>query len=131
MFRGLDADNGQQFMDQYSHRVMSLVAGLLVLTAAYLAWRRFRAQRWLTNWLTFAVGFLITQVLLGALIATGAIPQAGGWTTAIHLGLSLLALAVVLGATVVVYHSPEQRDWHGVSFPIRPPLTVAFIALFV
>ncbi len=77
---------GSSLWINYSHRVMSLVAGLLVLSAAYLAWRRFRAQRWLTNWLTFAVGLLITQVLLGALIATGAIPQAGGWTTAIHLG---------------------------------------------
>jgi heme o synthase len=93
----------------YLHRVVTLLDGLLILAAVALAWKRYPAERWISELLWAALGLVIVQVGLGAFVSqVGAIPRP--WLTALHLGLSLIILALLLLATVVAFYRTENPE---------------------
>jgi heme A synthase len=92
----------------------------LVIAAAIVGWRRYRALRWVSRALVFALLFAFASGALGALTVLRGIPPV---VAAFDLGAALLALALVLTAMVVAlarrqapalpdklsFHSPFAR----------------------
>jgi heme o synthase len=85
---------------EYSHRFIAVVAGVLVVVAAWMAWRRARADRAVMWPLLAAVPAVVVQAAIGRQrIIEG--PGSGGITT-VHFitGMALVAL-VMWSATAV------------------------------
>jgi protoheme IX farnesyltransferase len=90
----------------YAHRLAGLGSGALLLVATAWAWLRYRRLshrrlrhrrlRWLTWSLTLALFLGGGQALLGA----GLVGAGNPALSALHLGVALLMLAVVVGAAV-------------------------------
>ncbi len=78
---------------EYSHRALAGVVGLMMLTLAVLAFRRYRPNTGLVRATAAAVGLVIAQALLGA--ATVEKDLDAGLVAA-HLGLAMALLALLL-----------------------------------
>jgi len=97
------------FID-YLHRLATLVASLLVLAATAIAWTRYRGQRAVLVALSVASGVMGVQVALGAVVSVTARLADGSWLSALHLGLSLLVLGLILVGVVLAYYSLPAAD---------------------
>src|SRR5436305_9775982 len=73
---------------EYIHRTAASIVGLLWLTLAVLAWRRYRPLRWVT---TAGFGLVVAQGLLGALVVDKDLQEG---LVASHLGLAMLLFAL-------------------------------------
>jgi heme A synthase len=78
---------------EYSHRALAGIVGLMMISLAVLAFRRYRANTGLVRATTAAVGLVIAQALLGA--ATVEKDLDAGLVAA-HLGLAMALLALLL-----------------------------------
>lgn len=90
---------------EYFHRIAAIISFILILVSAVVAVFKLRRRAWVTYPLVAAVGLSIVEAALGsqpALIKT--MPSAG----AVHLGLALVILALVLTATIVSFYSNES-----------------------
>jgi len=106
---------------EWNHRLFAaLVTALVVALASYALWLRRRAgsgERYAPGRESYlALGLLITQVLLGAVVVKLALPP---WTVVLHLGTAMLLLA-----TLLVIARGEQRLTPGDSpgYPNAGPL---------
>jgi protoheme IX farnesyltransferase len=100
----------------YLHRLATALAAPIVLAGLMLAWRWFRDQAWIFRPMLVAVGLLVAQVFLGAAITGGFLPVERSWLDALHLLLSLVALGLILVATVIAFnlnHIQEQTGMAG------------------
>lgn len=85
---------------EYSHRAITGVVGIMVVTLAIWMWRTFR-QRRDVKWLSyFSVFFVLLQAGLGA--AAVVWPQSEA-VLALHFGISLLSFASVLLLSVITF----------------------------
>ena len=71
---------------EYSHRVVSAVAGLLVVAMAIGAWRAYRDRKDVKFLVGGAVAFIVIQSALGAMAVLWPQPKA---VLALHFGISL------------------------------------------
>lgn len=95
---------------EYSHRAITGVVGIMVVTLAIWMWRTFR-QRRDVKWLSyFSVFFVFLQAGLGA--AAVVWPQSEA-VLALHFGISLLSFASVLLLSVISFQ--QNRDTHKIS----------------
>lgn len=85
---------------EYSHRIVSGVVGLAVLSFAIILWRNYGERpemRWLAGASAF---FLLLQSGLGAWVVLAPQPK---WVLAAHFGISLASFAAVVLAAVLLY----------------------------
>jgi protoheme IX farnesyltransferase len=120
----------QSALMDYSHRALTLLAAPLVFGSAFLAWKRGRsAQGTLVNrWLYVAAGLMLVQIFLGWAVSQSA--QAA-WLASLHLGLSLLTLAAISVAVVILFHRPSAGP-SGLRLSFRSPFArLALVTLAV
>ena len=79
---------------EYSHRLVASLAGILIVTTAFVVWRSYRAQPALLVPASVGVGLLFAQVLLGGFTVLRDLPA--------ELVLAHLATAEALMAAMVV-----------------------------
>lgn len=84
---------------EYGHRLVSGLAGLLVVVMSVMVWKRYKHRRDIRVLVTVALAFLFLQAWLGALAVMWPQPKA---VLALHFGISLVAFASVLLPAVIV-----------------------------
>jgi protoheme IX farnesyltransferase len=88
----------------YLHRALTIAAGLPLVTAAWLAWRRARSERAVLLALFTAVTLLLLQVGIGALVTLVGLPKDQQWLSSLHLVLSLAILSTLVRALVPLFY---------------------------
>ncbi|MGE5224102.1 MAG: heme o synthase [Omnitrophica WOR_2 bacterium] len=99
----------------YLHRLAAFLLAPALLALGILTWRHYRYDLRISLPAYAALILLVAQVLLGGLLAF----QGAGErqpVTALHLGLSLLILALVLAAAVVAYYREAAVHFRGFAF---------------
>ncbi|UFJ43362.1 heme A synthase [Brevibacillus humidisoli] len=102
---------------EYSHRLITGVAGLVVILFSIVAWRRFRGNAEVRALAMIGLFFIILESLLGASAVIW--PQSSA-VLALHFGFSLLAFSGVLLLTLFVLQR-ERRDQY-----VRQPVSRRF-----
>jgi heme A synthase len=95
---------------EYTHRLSAALASPLVIAAAIVGWRRYRALRWVSRSLVFAILCMFTAGAFGALAVLRGIPPIAA---ALDLASALMALTLVLTATAIAisrYQDPALPD---------------------
>ena len=85
---------------EYSHRLVAALTTPIILAAAYVAWRRLRTRRLISRPLGWAIGLLLVQALLGGVVVLLETPPN---LVAVHLGVALVLLAVLIAAAVAAF----------------------------
>lgn len=116
---------------EYTHRLIAALTTPIILAAAYFAWQRYRRQRLISRPLVWATGILFVQALLGGIVVLTETPAN---LVAVHLGLALILLGVLIIATVsafVYFHNNKLPD--GLVFRSRFSRLVvgAMIGIFI
>lgn len=100
---------------EYTHRLVSAVLGIMVITQAIWAWIRIRKLVKETGFFAIiAVLFIILQGLLGAAAVVWGQSDA---VMALHFGFSLVSFASVVLLTVLVFEADKNRT------RLTPPLS--------
>jgi len=99
---------GQSAGLDYFHRLATALLLPVLAVAAFLAFRRYRQERWILYPLLLAAGLLFVQIGIGGLLATGAIPAGRTWVSAVHMALSLLIQSAVVFAGVAAFTRSNQ-----------------------
>ncbi|HEY7941212.1 MAG TPA: heme o synthase [Candidatus Limnocylindrales bacterium] len=103
-----DATIAQMQVLQFLHRLVALVAGLVVLSTAWVAWRRYDRHAWgpaaARPTLLLLVGsaaalFLIQSIVGAAQIFT----DLAAWAEALHVGLGAAIWGLLVAATVYAW----------------------------
>ncbi len=84
---------------EYLHRVITGIAGIIVVVFTVMAWRRYKGNREVRNLAMFGLFFIVLESLLGASAVKW--PQSAP-VLALHFGFSLLAFTGVLLLTIFV-----------------------------
>lgn len=84
---------------EYSHRVGAALTLPLIIAAAVIGWRRYRASRWIVGPLFAAIGSLVSVAALGAVGVLYGLPRV---LAAVDLGLALMALGLMVTAATVL-----------------------------
>jgi heme o synthase len=100
-FGGITPPAGESAMLDYLHRVTTIISVALLGTASWMAWRRYRNEALIVNPLVSAAALVAIQVGLGAFLSQLA---ERSWMSAVHLGLSLLVLGLLLIAVVAAFY---------------------------
>jgi len=93
---------------EYSHRVLTPLTLPFLITAAVVAWRRYRSERWIFIPAIGAIVCLAVVVFFGALVILTGLPR--GWA-AVDLGTALMALALMVTAASGIsarFRSPDE-----------------------
>jgi protoheme IX farnesyltransferase len=117
---------------EYIHRLVSVLAGVLTLAAAWYAVRRFRPEPMLTWPLYLSLAAVLLQVGLGALLALGVVAEGRAWTSAVHLALSLFILgAITFVSVVALVRARQQSEGDQPAMPLtyRSPFAVLSLAV--
>ncbi|HEX2979647.1 MAG TPA: heme o synthase [Anaerolineaceae bacterium] len=114
---------------QYAHRALAAFAAVLTFAAAGLAWKNHRARRLIVVPLTGAALFIGLEAGLGA--AQVLIPASLAWMSALHLGLALASLGLILVAGVSAFWA-HSTPGHALTLRFRTPFArLALLALGV
>ncbi|ENH98361.1 heme A synthase [Gracilibacillus halophilus YIM-C55.5] len=92
---------------ELSHRVVSALAGFLVLFLAIFSWKQIGHIRETKFLAVISVGFLVAQGLIGA--AAVLWPQSD-FVMALHFGISLISFAAVLLLTLLIFEIDKKFD---------------------
>jgi protoheme IX farnesyltransferase len=125
----------QSALVNYAHRAATLLATLVVFASATLAWKRKPAggTSLVNRSLYAAAGLMLIQILLGWAVSQ---TTETAWLASLHLGLSLLTLAAILVAVVILFYHPASAPLK-LKLSFRSPfarlilasLTVIFVLL--
>jgi heme A synthase len=88
---------------EYSHRAAALVSVLLVLLAAYLAWRWYRRRPDILWPATVALLLVPLQAVLGAVVVWLELP---GWIVAVHFVVGLLYSGAAVACAAASWRDP-------------------------
>ena len=80
---------------EYSHRMLTPLTLPFLITAAVVAWRRYRLEPWIFIPTIGTIVCLVVVVFFGALVILTGLPR--GWA-AVDLGTALMALALIVTA---------------------------------
>jgi heme A synthase len=83
---------------EYSHRFLAAVVTLLLVAIAWQALRRHRGERALVLGAIVGLLFVVVQGLLGALTVEHGLPTV---LVAVHLGVAMLLLALLIGLALI------------------------------
>ena len=106
---------------EYSHRLLTPLTLPFLISAAVIAWRRHRSERWIVVPTIGAIVCLAVVVIFGALVILTGLPR--GWA-AVDLGTALAALALMVVAATGLsarFRSPDQV--------LRPSVTSGIVRL--
>lgn len=106
---------------EYSHRVLTPLTLPFLITAAVVAWRRYRSDRWIVVPVIGSIACLAIVVVFGALVILTGLPR--GWAAA-DLGTALAALALM-----VVAASGVAARFRSPGTDLRPALKDGFARL--
>jgi len=106
---------------EYSHRMLTPLTLPFLITAAVVAWRRYRSERWIFIPTIGAIVCLAVVVFFGALVILTGLPR--GWA-AVDLGTALMALALIVTAA-----SGMSARVRSPTEDLRPSLTSGFAGL--
>ncbi len=85
---------------EYTHRLVASLTSPLILISGVIAWVRYRKVRLIFRPMLGAMGLLVVEVFLGAITVLTKTPPV---IVAIHLGVALTILALVLTATLTAF----------------------------
>ncbi|MGN8645139.1 COX15/CtaA family protein [Gracilibacillus sp. HCP3S3_G5_1] len=92
---------------ELSHRIVSSIAGILVLLLSFFSWRKIGHIRE-TKFLAFiSFFFLVAQGLIGA---AAVLWSQSDFVLAIHFGISLISFAAVLLLTLLIFEVDHKFD---------------------
>lgn len=111
---------------EFSHRAVAAASGLLMIATLVVAWRSYRARRWIVGPALAAVALLVIQVPLGGLIV---LTELEPLIVAFHLGMAMLIFGAELSVAVAARLHPADLRLHADRFGRL--LVVALAALFV
>ena len=95
---------------EYTHRLIASLATPLILASAVVAWWRFRSIRLIIRPMMAALGLLLIEIVLGAITVLTKTPPV---IVAIHLGVALSVLAMLLTATVTAFQLSTETQTAG------------------
>jgi heme A synthase len=114
---------------EWSHRMVALVEGVLLLGAIVTGWRARRAIAGVTPILMALGGIFVIQVALGA----GTVAVANSpWSVVAHWGMAMLLLAVLTALAIVAYVQPapgRRPAQNGLFALLALTATGAFVAM--
>ncbi len=87
---------------EYTHRLVAVASGGLMLATLVAAWWRYRGRRWIVGPVSAAAGLLVVQVPLGGLIVATELEPL---IVAFHLGMAMLIFGALI-ITAVAAHRP-------------------------
>ncbi|MGD8752902.1 MAG: heme o synthase [Anaerolineales bacterium] len=90
----------------YIHQTLAIITGLVLLTIFVKTWISYRHKSVVTSLISSATALYGVQVVLGAVFSQDVPP---GVRTALHFGLSMVVLALILGSTVLSYYPSRKR----------------------
>ncbi len=123
---------GQSAMLDYLHRLATFISAVFLGTASLLAWRLYRHEALVVYPLLSALGLVAIQVGLGAFLSQTA--ERSWLLSALHLGLSLLVLGLLLLAVVTAFYRTSgvnlstRLDFHS---PFARTALVSLVVLFL
>lgn len=85
---------------EFSHRLVSGIVGIIVITMAVMVWRRHKDRKEIRILAPLAVIFLLLQAWLGAMAVMWPQPKT---VLALHFGVSLISFASVLLPCILLY----------------------------
>ncbi len=85
---------GGSTLVEFTHRLVAGLVAVLIVLLAFYAWRRLRNRTWLLRGSFFAVALVLFQAVLGGLTVEHNLHSA---LVAIHLGVAMVLLAILLG----------------------------------
>ena len=101
---------------EFSHRVVASVVGLLSLSVAVLAWRRYRAEPWVIAPSLVGLFLVLVAALLGAVVVW---TELAWWVRLIHLGLAQGVVACMAVVALVAWRAGVTDE---VPVPAGSPL---------
>ena len=109
---------------EFSHRLVASVVGLLSLSVAVMAWRRYRTEPWILAPSLVGIFLVIVAALLGAVVVW---TELVWWVRLIHLGLAQGVVACMAVVTLVAWRAGVTDETPG---PVGSPLgTLALISV--
>ena len=109
---------------EFSHRLVASVVGLLSLSVAVLAWRRYRMEPWILVPSLVGISLVLVAALLGAVVVW---TELAWWVRLIHLGLAQGVVACMAVVTLVAWRAGVADETAG---PVGSPLgTLALISV--
>lgn len=91
---------------EYMHRVITGLAGIIVIVFSVLAWRHYRGNKEVRSLALFGVGFIVVESIMGA---SAVIWPQSDWALALHFGFSLLAFSGVLLLSIFVLQRSRSK----------------------
>ena len=85
---------------EYTHRLVASLTSPLILLSGVIAWVRYRRVRAVIRPMTAALGLLVVEIGLGAVTVLTQTPPV---IVAVHLGVALTILAMLLAATAAAF----------------------------
>jgi protoheme IX farnesyltransferase len=85
---------------EYMHRLIAALTTPVILACAGVGWWKYRTLRWVSRPPLVAAGFLGLEIILGAITVLYELPPE---IVAIHLGVALTVLGLMLTATVSAF----------------------------
>lgn len=95
---------------EFSHRVVASVVGVLSLSVAVLAWRRYRTEPWVLMPSLVGLSLVIVAALLGAVVVW---TELVWWVRLIHLGLAQGVVACMAIVTLVAWRAGVADEGPG------------------
>lgn len=109
---------------EWTHRFIASVTTPFILASALLGWMKYRALKWISRPPLFALGLLAVEVTLGAITVLYELPPQ---IVAIHLGVALTILALMLTATL---HAFVRRQNPAIADRLTFPTPFARLTLW-
>jgi protoheme IX farnesyltransferase len=85
---------------EWFHRLIAALTTPFILAGAAVGWWKYRAIRWVSRPVFIAVGFLVVEITLGAITVLTDVPPE---IVAVHLGVALTILGLMITATVIAF----------------------------
>lgn len=116
---------------EYTHRLVAALTSPLILAAALVGWWRYRKVRLIARPLMAALGLLAVQGALGGLVVILETPPD---LVAVHLGIALIILGLLITAAVMAFvlrHDPAQPDRLTFRSPFARMTLGAVVGIFI
>ena len=117
-------------MIEYSHRAVTALVGLMVLTLVIWSWRKLKSMNEVKFFATISIFFIILQSLLGA---AAVLWEQTDEVMALHFGFSLMSVASVVILTIFSfeYDFPRKKTILSLSSRMKYYLYFLFVYLYV
>ena len=114
---------------EFSHRLVASVVGLLSLSVAVLAWRRYRAEPWVLMPSLVGLSLVLVAALLGAIVVW---TELVWWVRLIHLGLAQGVVACMAVVTLVAWRAGIADEGPGpAAGPLGPLALISVAGVFL